>query len=127
MDSNRLAIWGISYSGGHALVIGATDPRIRCVVSNIPVIVSRLLLTDMLDGTGRDSPLKLASLYPDQKPPNDISRLLAASHRFPIKSSISETLGRWMAAPGPTTQVTCLLKNIGTSGASMPLSAMWSA
>jgi fermentation-respiration switch protein FrsA (DUF1100 family) len=38
VDSNRLAIWGISYSGGHALVIGATDPRIRCVVSNIPVV-----------------------------------------------------------------------------------------
>ena len=33
----------------------------------------------------------------------------------------------WMSAPGPTTQLTCLLKNIGTSGASMPLSAMWSA
>src|SRR3954451_4565467 len=46
----------------------------------------------MLDGTGRDSPLKLASLYTDQKPPNDISRLLAASHRFPVKSSISDSL-----------------------------------
>ena len=60
--------------------------------SHADVIVSRLLLTDMLDGTGRDSPLKLASLYTDQKPPNDISRLLAASHRFPIKPSIAETL-----------------------------------
>ena len=47
--------------------------------SHADVIVSRLLLTDMLDGTGRDSPLKLASLYTDQRPPNDISRLLAAS------------------------------------------------
>ncbi|MDB5352061.1 MAG: hypothetical protein JWN86_3308 [Planctomycetota bacterium] len=60
--------------------------------SHADVIVSRLLLTDMLDGTGRESPLKLASLYTDQKPPNDISRLLAASHRFPIKPSIAETL-----------------------------------
>jgi hypothetical protein len=60
--------------------------------SHADVIVSRLLLTDMLDGTGRDSPLKLASLYTDQKTANDISRLLAASHRFPIKPSIAETL-----------------------------------
>jgi hypothetical protein len=60
--------------------------------SHADVIVSRLLLTDMLDGTGRDSPLKLASLYTDQRPPNDISRLLAASHRFPVKSSISDAL-----------------------------------
>src|SRR3982750_3080606 len=60
--------------------------------SHADVIVSRLLLTDMLDGTGRDSPLKLAALYTDQKPRNDISRLLAASQRFPIKSSIADTL-----------------------------------
>ncbi len=60
--------------------------------SHADMIVSRLLLTDMLDGTGRESPLKLASLYTDQKPPRDISRLLAASHRFPIKTNIADTL-----------------------------------
>jgi hypothetical protein len=60
--------------------------------SHADVIVSRLLLTDMLDGTGRDSPLKLVALYTDQRPPNDISRLLAASHRFPIEPTIAETL-----------------------------------
>lgn len=60
--------------------------------SHADVIVSRLLLTDMLDGTGRESPLKLASLYTDQRPANDISRLLAASHRFPICTSITEAL-----------------------------------
>jgi hypothetical protein len=60
--------------------------------SHADMIVSRLLLTDMLDGTGRDSPLKLASLYTDQKPESDISRLLAASHRFPIKSKIADAL-----------------------------------
>lgn len=60
--------------------------------SHADVILSRLLLTDMLDGTGRDLPLKLVSLYTDQKPPNDISGLLAASHRFPIKNRISDAL-----------------------------------
>ncbi len=38
IDSNRIGIWGISYSGGHVLVVGATDPRVKCIVSNIPVI-----------------------------------------------------------------------------------------
>ena len=33
----------------------------------------------------------------------------------------------WMSAPGPTTQVGCLLKKVGTEGASIPVSAMWSA
>ena len=35
---DRIGIWGISYSGGHVLVVGATDPRVRCIVSNIPVV-----------------------------------------------------------------------------------------
>ncbi len=60
--------------------------------SHADVIVSRLLLTDTLDGMGRELPLKLASLYTDQRPPNDISRLLAASHRFPIKARIADAL-----------------------------------
>ena len=38
LDPERIAIWGISYSGGHVLVVGATDPRVRCIVSNIPVV-----------------------------------------------------------------------------------------
>jgi hypothetical protein len=79
----------------------ADDPparRVAAVVteyrhnSHADVIVSRLLLTDTLDGKGRESPLKLASLYTDQKPANDISRLLAAALRFPIEPSIADAL-----------------------------------
>src|SRR6186997_3378930 len=45
--------------------------------SHADMIVSRLLQTDALDGKGKDSPFKLASLYTDQKPEKDISRSLA--------------------------------------------------
>ena len=38
VDAKRIGVWGISYSGGHALVIGAIDPRVRCIVSTIPVV-----------------------------------------------------------------------------------------
>jgi uncharacterized protein len=38
LDARRIGIWGISYSGGHVLIVGATDPRVRCIVSNIPVV-----------------------------------------------------------------------------------------
>lgn len=38
IDPDRIGIWGISYSGGHVLIVGATDPRVKCIVSNIPVI-----------------------------------------------------------------------------------------
>lgn len=60
--------------------------------SHADVIASRLLLTDMLDGTGKESPLQLTSLYVEQRPPNDISRLLAASHRFRIGTNIADAL-----------------------------------
>ncbi|BCO60170.1 peptidase [Mycobacterium intracellulare] len=38
IDADRIGAWGISYSGGHVLVLGALDPRVKVVVSNVPVI-----------------------------------------------------------------------------------------
>lgn len=38
IDPDRIGIWGISYSGGHVLILGAIEPRIKCIVSNIPLI-----------------------------------------------------------------------------------------
>jgi uncharacterized protein len=38
IDAERIGAWGISYSGGHVLVLAATDPRIRAIVSQIPVV-----------------------------------------------------------------------------------------
>src|SRR5437867_3695855 len=60
--------------------------------SHADVIVSRLLQTDTLDGKGKNSPLKLASLYTDQRPADDMSRPLAASHGFRISQTIEDAL-----------------------------------
>jgi fermentation-respiration switch protein FrsA (DUF1100 family) len=38
VDRDRIGIWGSSYSGGHVLVVGATDPRVKCVVAQVPLI-----------------------------------------------------------------------------------------
>ncbi|MER7542553.1 alpha/beta hydrolase [Actinomadura sp.] len=38
VDENRIGAWGISYSGGHVLILGAIDPRVRAVCSVVPVI-----------------------------------------------------------------------------------------
>jgi fermentation-respiration switch protein FrsA (DUF1100 family) len=38
VDQDRLGVWGISYSGGHVLILGALDDRVRCIVSTIPVV-----------------------------------------------------------------------------------------
>jgi hypothetical protein len=31
-EASRIGIWGSSYSGGHVLVVGAIDRRVKCVV-----------------------------------------------------------------------------------------------
>ncbi len=55
VDRNRIGIWGSSYSGGHVLVVGAIDRRVKCVVSQVPLIsgyrnILRLVRADLLAG-----------------------------------------------------------------------------
>jgi cephalosporin-C deacetylase-like acetyl esterase len=38
VDAERIGYWGSSYSGGHALFLGAFEPRIKVVVSQVPAI-----------------------------------------------------------------------------------------
>jgi fermentation-respiration switch protein FrsA (DUF1100 family) len=37
VDPERIGAWGISYSGGHVLILGAIDPRVRAVCGVVPV------------------------------------------------------------------------------------------
>lgn len=37
VDENRIGLWGSSWAGGHAFVLGATDRRIKAVVAQVPV------------------------------------------------------------------------------------------
>jgi uncharacterized protein len=38
IDPARLGLWGSSFSGGHALVVGALDERVGAVVANVPFV-----------------------------------------------------------------------------------------
>jgi fermentation-respiration switch protein FrsA (DUF1100 family) len=38
VDTNRIGLWGTSYAGGHAIVLGATERRLKAVVSQVPTI-----------------------------------------------------------------------------------------
>ncbi len=53
VDAERIGIWGSSYSGGHVLVVGAVDRRVKCVVSQVPLIsghsnARRLIRADVI-------------------------------------------------------------------------------
>ena len=56
VDQGRIGIWGTSYSGGHVLAVGATDARVKCVVSQVPTI------SGYLAGLRKTSPQNLARL-----------------------------------------------------------------
>ena len=38
VDPDRIGLWGSSYAGGHAIVLGATDRRLRAMVAQVPTI-----------------------------------------------------------------------------------------
>ncbi|MGW3568915.1 alpha/beta hydrolase [Streptomyces sp. NPDC000941] len=38
VDADRIGLWGSSYAGGHAIVLGATDRRLKAVVAQVPTI-----------------------------------------------------------------------------------------
>lgn len=55
IDRGRIGVWGSSYSGGHAIVLGAIDKRVRCVLSQVPLVsgwrnVQRLVRSDFMAG-----------------------------------------------------------------------------
>jgi hypothetical protein len=53
VDADRIGVWGSSYSGGHVLVVGAIDKRVRCVACQVPLVsgfrnIQRLVRQDFL-------------------------------------------------------------------------------
>lgn len=38
VSEHQIGVFGISYSGGHGLILSATEPRAKCVASVVPVI-----------------------------------------------------------------------------------------
>jgi fermentation-respiration switch protein FrsA (DUF1100 family) len=55
IDKGRIGVWGSSYSGGHVIVVAAIDRRVKCVVSQVPLIsglrnARRLIRSDFFAG-----------------------------------------------------------------------------
>ncbi len=60
--------------------------------SHADLLLSRMLESDTLDGTGERPVMSLASLVTDQVPPSDTSRELSKRHGFPIFDAIGPAL-----------------------------------
>ena len=54
VDGSRIGIWGTCRTGGHVLVVRAIDDRVKCVVSQLPVISGYRDAHGIADGRVRD-------------------------------------------------------------------------
>jgi dienelactone hydrolase len=43
-DTNKIGLWGSSYSGGHVVYAAARDPRVKATVSQVPALDSRFVM-----------------------------------------------------------------------------------
>lgn len=58
VNANKIGIWGSSYSGGHVLQVGATDRRVKAVLSQVPCVngwdnFNRLVRPDFAENTNK--------------------------------------------------------------------------
>ena len=65
VDSDRIGIWGSSYSGGHVLMVGAVDKRVKAVVSQVPLVSGKRTFERLVVGT--EFPGFLAMLEADRE------------------------------------------------------------
>src|SRR5438128_548762 len=77
VDRQRIGVWGSSYSGGHVLVLGAIDRRVKCVVAQVPLVsgyrnIQRLVRSDFIAGLrsqlDQDREARLAGQPPGMLP-----------------------------------------------------------
>ena len=38
MNKDKIAVWGVALSGGHAIRVGAVDRRVKAVLSQVPMV-----------------------------------------------------------------------------------------
>lgn len=73
VDAERLGIWGSSYSGAHVLVVAAVDRRVKCVVSQVPLVsglenARRLIRADAFAATRAAFDADRAARYRGEAP-----------------------------------------------------------
>ncbi|MFB9859462.1 alpha/beta hydrolase [Paenarthrobacter aurescens] len=107
VDSDRIGLWGTSYAGGHGLVLGATDRRLKAVVVQVPTISGseqslrrvkpedRPALEALYDADERgqlkgDPPARRAvvSLDPEVPAAYRSAELIAYHERFPLPDGV---------------------------------------
>jgi uncharacterized protein len=48
VDADRIGLWGTSFAGGHAIVVAASDRRVKAVVTQLPLISGSRTFEDLI-------------------------------------------------------------------------------
>jgi uncharacterized protein len=73
VDPGRIGVWGSSYSGGHVIVVGAIDRRVKCVACQVPLSSGRanfraLVRADFIAGVREQFDADRAARYRGEPP-----------------------------------------------------------
>ena len=95
VDPKRIGIWGSSYSGGHVLVVGAIDRRVKAVVSQVPLISGRaniraLVRADFIAGFREQFDADRLARFQGQPP-----AMVPVVHKDPLAASALPTPDSW--------------------------------
>lgn len=105
VDDCRIGIWGSSFSGGHVLVVAATDSRVKAVVSQVPTI------SGYESGLRKTAPRNLAELH-DRFHADRLARLNGADPA--MVQSVGED-GEAVAYPGAESRDYMLAESLRSS------------
>jgi fermentation-respiration switch protein FrsA (DUF1100 family) len=109
VDASRIGIWGTSYTGGHVLVVGAIDKRVKCVVSQVPVVsgyrnahraIAEDRIPDVLARFAADRQARFAGEAPQMAPVTSLDPTELCA--FPGQNAFE----RFHGAPGWKNEVT---------------------
>src|SRR4029453_13210611 len=95
VDADRIGVWGSSYSGGHVLVLGAIDKRIKCVACQVPLVsgfrnIQRLVRQDFLAPNRAAMDQDRAARYRGEPP-----AMIPGGAPAPLAVSAPPTLDSW--------------------------------
>jgi cephalosporin-C deacetylase-like acetyl esterase len=111
VDPHRIGLWGTSYAGGHAIVLGATDRRLRAVVAQVPTISGYQPMIGANSAVNRRSPRPLsARIRMCRRPTVRKTRSRFTPSRCPTASG---TTSSPCAPPGPRA---CMSRERGFRG-----------
>jgi fermentation-respiration switch protein FrsA (DUF1100 family) len=119
VDPSRVAVWGTSYSGGHALMMGALDRRLRAVVSQVPLVDGLGFFRNAVQGGGEKI---LARLNEDRD-----ARFRGEAPQTVRSAPAGSTTAEWAALVDPqgTWPNRMTLRSLELVASYMPMAYTW--